>query len=228
MQRKLDTVTLLFLVIAGVFILFGIFLGLVIPQGLTRNANRIEQIKPISSVALESQSAGSEVILEGRVSSANPILSQTFVAYLSEMYRGTDENDYAKWEQQESKTPALQLDVDTGRVWIINQGYVLSGNLKSWQESDVLSYSSMRNKGTLRERGIEQGAEVMVLGKAQATTEGMGIEAEIVYAGSRASYIADNRDVAFWMRWAGLAVATAGLLIAGFVLFQKRKSQQKA
>lgn len=227
MQRKLDTVTWVFIIVGGVFILFGIILGLIMPQGLTRNAERIEQLTPISASELERQAPGTEILLEGRVSSTNPILSQTFVAYISEMYHGTDENDYAQWQEQQRVTPPLQLDIDTTRVQILNQSYVLTGNLKNWQESDVLSYSSIRNTGTMRERGLEQGAEAMVIGKAQSTAEGNGIEAEILYAGNRAGYIADHRDVAFWMRWAGLAVGFAGVLILGVVLFQQRKAKPR-
>lgn len=222
MKRKLDATTWMFIGVGGFFVLVGVILGVIAPQGLAQEATRVEQITAISAANLEQQAPGTEVLLEGRISSANPVLSQTFVAYTAEMYRGTDENDYARWEELKRVTPPLQLEMENTRVQIVNQGYILDGDLKTWQESEILSYSSMRNKGTMRERGLEQNAAAMVLGKAQKTSEGMGIEAEMLYGGTQASYIATQRNVAFWLRWAGVAVTGAGLLIVGFVYVLSR------
>src|SRR5262245_58052064 len=121
MHKYFPTIAQTFLILFGLgFLSLGGFMATAGAQQARAQAERAERLRPLTAAALDDSRSGSEALVEGRISARNPLLFQQFVAYIREEYRGSDDDDREKWEEDERRTPALRIDVADGIVALAN------------------------------------------------------------------------------------------------------------
>jgi hypothetical protein len=158
-------------------------------------------------------SVGTEMIVEGFIDPRNPTRFRNFVAYIREEYRGLDANDNPDWKEDERWTPPLLIATEDGAVQVANDAYRLEEPPVKWQESDNLSWNSFSGEGTKRYAGFESGSPAMVIGRIVDGVEGRAIEAELMFGGTRAGYIAFQRTTASISPVLGMVSGGLGILI---------------
>lgn len=215
----------IFLVIFGlIFVAVGIGIGVFGASAATAAADRAENMPALSVAALESRAIGSEVLVEGRISSRNPARFREFVAYVREEYRGNDDDGDPQWREDERVTPPLLLEVGGRLMQIGNSNYQFENPPVRWQESDLLRWNSFSGEGTKRYRGFGVGDPAMTIGTVEMGNEGRVVWAEFLFGGTRADYIASKRQDAAVLPWIGLIFGAVGGLFAliGGLLFVRR------
>lgn len=201
-----------------VFLAAGVALFVFGTRSAERERARIEALPPADAGTLAGLPPGSEVLVEGRLSAAQPALFRDFVAYERlERETGTDDEE-RRWSSRERRTPALRVEVTGGTVWV-REGYALRG-ARWWQDPKV---TGGRETGY---SGLVAAERVVVVGQAtqrrpaeQGGLPGPGlgpeVEAEFVAPGDRAGHldrIASERSVS---RWLGALFGGLGLLMLG-------------
>lgn len=220
--------TTLFLIVFGlIFVAVGAGISIFGSRAAATAADRAEQMEPLTPGSLEMRAIGSEVLIEGQLSSRNNRLFREYVAYIREEYRGSDDDGDPEWVEDERRTPPLLIEVGgvrTAPVQIGNDDYVLKRTHESWQESNRLTWNGLSGEGTKRYSGLIAGRAVMAIGTVQRGLEGLELQAEFIFGGTRAEYIADQRSAATWLPWFGLAFVVPGVAIAGFGVLQLLRS----
>lgn len=202
-----------FLVLFGLlFVGLGYFMGVSFAGEARAKAERVEGLAPADAPTLASAASGSELLVEGLVSERNQPRFRDFVAYVREEFRGADNNGDEKWVEDERLTPPLLLEAG-GLVQIGNEDYELGAPHARWQE-EGLNWSSRTEEGTKRYRGLVAGRPAMALGAVAPGREGNELRAELIYGGTRAEYIAEQRGAAGVLPWVGVAIAAAGAGVA--------------
>jgi hypothetical protein len=216
MRGRGPLVVRIFLVGFGlVFLAIGILLATVGAQQASAEAERAERLRPLTVAALDDSQPGREALIEGRISARNPSLFQEFVAYIREEYRGNDEQDREKWEEDERRTPPLLIEVADGIVPLAGERYILDNPPHVWHESQSSrAWNSLTGDGTKRYRGFRAGDMALVIGTLVPGSEGMELQAERVYGGTRSGYIADRQRSALWMPRIGALFGLIGAAIA--------------
>jgi hypothetical protein len=226
MRGRSSAFAQIFLVGFGLlFLAVGLFLATVAARQAGAEASRVEQLHPLSVAALDDSQPGREALVEGRISERNPALFQQFVAYVREEYRGEDDNAREKWEEDERRAPPLLIDVVDGLVQLSDDGYILDSPPHTWQDSQSsLTWNGFSGEGTKRYRGFQAGDPVLALGTLVAGAEGLELQAERIYGGTRDSYIAGRRQAALWMPRIGgiLGLVGAAITSVGIWLFLRR------
>src|SRR5690349_7971963 len=121
MRRPRSAIVPIFLIGFGlIFLTIGILLATVGAQQAGAEAERAERLRPLSVAMLDDSQPGREALIEGRISARNPSLFQQFVAYIREEYRGSDDQDREKWEEDERRTPPLLIELADGVVALAN------------------------------------------------------------------------------------------------------------
>jgi hypothetical protein len=175
-----------------------------VPLPTNKAVRRAERLAPLSMERLRVLPLGSEVLVEGRIAGENSPLFRSFVAYDQSRYRKT----YKSWEIYKQATPPLVLEVPGGSIRIANSNYALLSPPFFWKD-DLNRY-----------QGFRQWDSVMAIGTLSKEGDALTLSAELLYGGSRASYIAgeqgENR-VRFWLGpvllgW-GLGFALAGVAL---------------
>lgn len=199
-----------------IFAIVGLFLALGASAGERREAARAERLLPLGAVAFDETAPGREVLVEGRVSDRNRAQFRGYKAYIREEYRGSDDENRPKWVEDERITPPLLLAVDDGLITLNNQDYRPEAWPQVWQESESLSWNGFSGEGTKRYRGLNAGDTVTAIGAVTRGPEGPALQAEVVFSGDRAAYIAAQHDAATVSFWMGTAFAAFGALFALF------------
>jgi hypothetical protein len=198
-----------------IFLALGIFMATTGAQQARAEADRAERLRPLTVAALDDSQPGREALIEGRISARNPQLFQQFVAYIREEYRGTDDDDREEWEEDGRRTPRLRIEVADGVVSLANDNYELDSSPHSWQESEARTWNGFTGEGTKRYRGFWAGDAALAIGTLVRGSEGLELQAERVYGGTRSAYIADRQSAARWMPWVGGIFGLVGVVIAG-------------
>jgi hypothetical protein len=216
MRGRGSAVVQIFLVIFGLlFVSIGAFMAIAGAQQAGAEAERAERLVPLTAAALEDSQPGREALIEGRISAKNAALFQAFVVYVREEYRGSDDQDREKWEEDERRTPPLLIEVADGIVQLAGDRYILDRPPHTWAESQSsLAWNGVTGEGTKRYRGFQAGDTATVIGTLVPGSEGMELQAERVYGGTRSSYIADRRQTAIWMPRIGALFGLIGAAIA--------------
>lgn len=204
----------LFLPIFGlIFVVVGLLLAVLGSRGATAAADRAEALQPIGAAALDSRAIGDVVLIEGTLSPRNPTLVRSFVAFSSVEYRGREDSDGDPvWESDERITPPLLVEAG-GLIQVANDDYQLDGTQATWQDRPTTTYNGLTGDGTKRYRGLESGQIVTVIGAVVRGAEGNELQAEFVAGGTRAAYIAGQRDAARFLPILGAIFCGVGLLI---------------
>jgi len=170
---------------------------------------RLERARLLSAAGLSDSQPGGEVLLEGRISPRNDPLHGAMVAYQRASYQGSDSDGKDVWQQDERRTPALQIEVADGAVRLAEGAYDLA-YYPHTEQSDRLVY-----------RGFQAGDIVLVFGRTEAGSPGPAVRAERMLGGGRAEHLARLRaDRAARQIVSGLFIIL-GLAIAltgGFVI----------
>jgi hypothetical protein len=202
------------LLLAGIFfIIGGISIGIVGARMAREAAERAERLPVMTARDIDRGSVGTEMIVEGFIDPRNPTRFRNFVAYIREEYRGLDANDNPDWKEDERWTPPLLIATEDGAVQVANDAYRLEEPPVKWQESDNPSWNSFSGEGTKRYAGFESGSPAMVIGRIVDGVEGRAIEAELMFGGTHAGYIAFQRTTASISPIIGLVLGGIGLLI---------------
>jgi hypothetical protein len=133
------------------------------------------------------------------------------VAYTEHQYHGVrcddDDGDCEEvWAETERVTPALWLDLPDGRVRVGNTDYELFNPPEVWQTTPALI-----EYNTLEYRGFRMGNPVYVIGGVN-TTDGISLNAQFVYGGSRQDYLlAQSQEVMVFL-WMGGIFGGLGLI----------------
>lgn len=205
--------TLIFNVVLNPFVLLavglvvgGIGVALVLdsPSYAARRA-RAERLAPSGAAALADSAPGREVLLEGRISPRNPTLHRQFVAYVREEYRdeALDGASSQRWVEVERVTPPLLVSLAGGEARIANSTYAFDTTAVTVEEA-----APTFTKGAVQSRGFVAGSPVLAIGRVAANGD---VEAEFLYAGTRAEYVQELERVAARSLPAGLALLGAGL-----------------
>ena len=216
MRGRSSVIVPIFLVGFGlVFLAIGILLATVGARQAGAEAARAERLQPLTVATLDDSQPGREALIEGRISDRNPALFQEFVAYIREEYRGSDDQDREKWEEDERRTPALLIEVVDGNVQLTDGRYVLDNPPHTWYESQSSrAWNGLTGEGTKRYRGFQAGDAALAIGTLVAGPEGLELQAERIYGGTRSSYIADRQQTALWMPRIGAIFGLIGAAIA--------------
>ncbi|MFB0537176.1 MAG: hypothetical protein ACETWR_19620 [Anaerolineae bacterium] len=202
-----------YLPIFGVLFVGGALLcGLLTWYSSSRAANRVKEFTPVTTVAaLGDGQPGREILVEGHVSSRNPVqpLSPGFVAYIREE-REIDTDDEGtptpgSWSVSSRVTPPLLLELSDGLVQVENDDYDLeNGTTIEEEPSSFDRYSDTRYKG------IEIGDSVMAVGVVVEDTESPQIRADFIARGIQESYVASQRSAGVIFFVISIVVAVVG------------------
>lgn len=205
----------LFLLIGGVFVGVGVFLGIFASRGASEEANRVEALAILDLADIDAGQPGSPALIEGTVSRRNPSRFRNFAAYIREEYHGEDSDGDDDWRVDERVTPVLLVDVGGGIVQIGNTDYSISRPHESWSESSVLVWNGLTGEGTKRYKGLVVGRPLLAIGTIHTGREGNEVYAEQVFGGTQAEYVADQRQTARFLPWFGLIFGVIGLILLG-------------
>lgn len=192
--------SLILLGIGAVFLTAGALVSTLFINAIDANAARIAVIEQVDGAALRGATLGREVLLEGHISSDQPIVLRDFVAYIREE-RERSQKEPKPWRTREIVAPPLHIETSTGAVQVVNEGYVLA---------PISGQSDPRtSRIETRYRGIRPGEEVLVVGK---TAPG-GVAAEFVSVGTRESYLQSRALSSTLARWLGRLFLVLGTLM---------------
>jgi hypothetical protein len=157
-------------------------------------AARAERLEPISAAMLADSAPGREVLLEGQVSHHTLNVYRSFVAYVREEYRselsliGGDTSQ--RWEEVERVTPPLLVALVDGEARIANDDYELDTTAFTFREAEPTL-----TDGAVQSRGYRVGDPALVVGMVVDAGGERAVEAEFIYAGTRAAYLAEMRTL---------------------------------
>lgn len=203
--------------IAGIiFILAGIGVGGILPFFISHDMATIQELSPLTMAQIEHQTVGATVLVEGRVSAKNPVQFADFVAYDQERPRETSSRSSTesdRWENDITIAPPLTIDLAEGSVRVTNPDYILSADGR-WQEVDM-------PEGHRRIVGLRADDPVVVISTLQGNNDGVQLEASVVAAGTKASYLAGQR-FGWWMT-VGLGALSFVVGIVLLIVFRQVK-----
>jgi hypothetical protein len=185
----------------------GLYSGVLFPMIFNLETERVRSLEPSSFVVIEDGVPGREVLIEGELSARNPISPEGFIAY-TRSERVVADNGNRTWREVASVYPPLLVDLRGGIVQV-RDGYRLSGVLESVQ------------RGGARFAGLRPGDVVLVVGTMVEGRQGIEVQPDLVFAGSREEYFAENattvlifRSLGWIVGGCGAAMAAVGLALA--------------
>jgi hypothetical protein len=201
LRKQNRWVILLLTGLGSIFLLAGILVGWLVPSLSSGQADRIAAMTSSTVAALQDTRAGSEVLVEGRISDDNPALIDSYVVYVVYecLYDSEEDRECAKIREV---TPPLLLALSDGIIDITNDSYEWIGTRHLVGEGDT-EYG-----------GIEIGDEVLALGILSASEPAPQIEAEFIALGTQAELVAELRGQSAFWRLFGVAFAIIGLSLA--------------
>jgi hypothetical protein len=202
------------------FVCGALLCGLVALYSSIRAANRVGGLTPVTVAVLQDRPLGEEVLVEGRVSSRNPVRSEStgFVAYVREWreitYDDEGRPDPGNWSVSERVTPPLLLELSDALLQIENDDYDIEDALVV----DEREPGEGPDEFSTRIKGITSGDDVIAVGVVSARVERPQITADFIARGTRASYVARRR-------WGGAIFCAGSILVCALgatVLFWDR------
>lgn len=170
--------------------------GLVALYASIKAAGRVRGLTPVTVIRLEDIQPGTEVLIEARISSRNPVRSHDFVAYVREWRTVDDDDDTGSWSVSGRVTPPLLLVLSTAEGLELSDGLVQIEN-DDYELQDAHVVEEKRGFGepsTTRYKGLAVGDSVVAVGVLTSRTGDPRIEADFIARGTRESYIARRRS----------------------------------
>lgn len=214
------SVRLFLLAFGAVFLAAGVWMGVFEARQARADAAHAEGLAPVSARALDDREPGRETLVEGVLSARNSARFRDFVAYVREEYRGEEEDGDDIWREDERVTPPLLIEAG-GLVQLANEDYALEGALARWAEAGPLRFRA--GEGSKRYFGLPAGRQVTAIGVVERGPEGNLLRARVLFAGSRAEYIAARLSDAAWLPWFGLIFGAVGAGVAAAGAFLGRR-----
>lgn len=207
-------------IVAPLFVCGALLCGTVALYSSIRAANRVRGLSPVTVAALQHARPGEEVLVEGRVSDRNPVLSEPtgFVAYVREWrevtYNGEGRPDPGSWSVGERFTPPLLVELPDGLLQIGNNDY----SIEDGHVFDEREPGESVDEFDTRLKGIRSGDTVTGVGIVSPGAEPPQIKADLVALGTRASYVARRRSGGVIFCAFSIVVAALG----GAIMFYDR------
>jgi hypothetical protein len=211
--------TLAVTAIAVPLICIGIFIATLLPWALDSASAEVEQLQPISAVVFEDSSPGRRALIEGRLSRANPVGPDGFVAYTRFALEPDGEGGTRRRELEQS-TPELIVTLTEGEV-LVGGDYDLRGIASEAQQTDEVI------------EGLRPGDPILAIGTISLNTDGEPILiARWVNPTTRAEYLQTNNVGGRVLRIFGWGFAGVGLVLLGLggglaALNLRRRHQSK-
>jgi hypothetical protein len=181
---------------------------------LSRNASlRVEQLRPMSAAALQVAPPGIHALVEGTIDTGNPLLDHGFVAFRHEQYRKM----YDLWDESTVHRPSLLLAVPDGYVRITEGSYRM-------EHPRMLREDSLN-----RFEGFQPGDTVLAVGRVEGNGESVVLRAELLYGGTQARYLDEQRRDHRLYRWLGPVLLCSGgmlVLLAVVQWFWRRRRRR--
>ncbi|MBN1890027.1 MAG: hypothetical protein JW850_18670 [Thermoflexales bacterium] len=206
---------LIFLLIGlgAIFLLAGLLVAWLVPALSSGQAKRIAAMTPSTMAVLQDTLAGSEVLVEGRLSDDNPVLLDSYVVYVVyECYRDSEgDRECARIREV---TPPLLLALPDGTLDITNDSYEWIGTKHLVGEGDT-EYG-----------GIQVGDPVLAVGILSSVEPYPQIEAKYIALGTQAELVASLRGQSVFWRVFGVAFVIIGLslALAGAIVAARRQA----
>ncbi len=201
-----------------IFLGAGVAIGVFGTRDALARAALAERLAPRGAAAIEDTPVGAEVLVEGALSPRNRPRFREFVAYTVEEYRGVDDDGDPEWALIDTVTPPLIIEAG-GLVSVGNEDYRLEHSHAEYQDPGPLTRGDLARESTKRYRGLVAGQVVTAIGTVAEGPEGNELRAELVYAGTRAEYIAGQRQAAVFLPVFGALFGLVGAIVAGFGVF---------
>jgi hypothetical protein len=215
---------LLLLAFGAIFLSIGVWIATVGAAEARAAAERAERLRPLGAAGLEDTAIGQDALAEGRIDQRNRARFRDFVAYIRHEYRGEDDDGDDIWVEDERVTPPLLVETGAGLVTVGGAGYAVEGPATRWYDADALRWDGVAGEGTRRYTGLRAGDAVTAIGAVSDGREGRELAAEVVYAGTRADYIAAMRRQAETAPWFGgiFALVGATICVVGVWIIARR------
>lgn len=219
-------VSLMLLGMGLLFLTVGVLVGVVGARYARAEVARLEGLRPLSATALEGQPGGADALVEGVVSSRNPVVFRDFVAYTSEELDVSTDSDGDRretWRASQRETPRLLLEAE-GPVVVGNEGYSIALGHETWYDEATLGFNNQTRDGSRRYHGLVAGGPITAVGTVAEGPEGKELSATTLFAGTRDEYLTSQRESAGFMPIFGAIFGAVGLVLAavGVVLFPRR------
>jgi hypothetical protein len=209
------------------FLGVGVGVGVFGARAARAHVAMVEKLTPLSAAALEDQASGADALVEGIVSPRNPVVFRSFVAYAREELDVTIDSDGDRresWRSDGQVTPRLALEAG-GVVMLGNEGYSIERGHEVWYDEATLGFNNQPRDGSERYFGLIAGMPVTAVGTVADGQEGKELDAKTLFGGTRAEYLASQREGAAFMPIFGAIFGACGLLvlaIAGFLIVKLR------
>ncbi|PDV98502.1 hypothetical protein [Candidatus Chloroploca asiatica] len=218
----MKTAVRMLLIIFGVaLIIVGVIMATVLAQDARARLARANSLAPVTAAEVRLAGSNRTVLVEGVLSTRNPVLVHNFVAFTRYEYLGEDDDGSDQWDVVERITPPLLIEA-SGLVQLAAQPYRITGYHAYWQEPTLRS-RTFSQEGSHRYEGLVPGEMVMTIGTVVRGNEGNEVAAEFVYPGSRDAYVLAQSRAARWLPVAGFSAGLTGLvlLVLGSGLVQR-------
>jgi len=197
------------------FLTAGALIGLSGARQAQTQVARLESLRPLSAAALDDQPTGADALVEGIVSPRNRVVFRNFVAYVREELDVTTDSDGDRsesWRSDGEETPRLALEA-SGLVVVGNQSYSIARGHEIWYDDATLGFNDRPRDGSKRYHGLLAGRPVVAVGIVVEGAEGKELAAQTLFGGTRAEYLASQREATAFLRIFGTIFAGVGLLL---------------
>jgi hypothetical protein len=203
------------------FLGVGILIGVYGTRQAQRRVMQIERLRPLTAIAFDDQPIGSEVIVEGVISPDNAAVFRDAVAYVREELDVTVDSDGDRretWRAAGKETPRLTLDAN-GTVIVGNESYSIEQGHELWYDDATLGFNDRPRDGSQRYTGLVAGKMVTAYGTVFAGVESNELQAQTIFGGTYAEYIASQRQAASFMPIFGTIFGVIGLILTGLSIW---------
>jgi hypothetical protein len=158
----------------------GLWLSAIAPWLQRREIERIQNLPAITLASLSGLPGGQHVLIEGRISTNNPIhemLTQEKLEKLVIYEVQYNAVGNTGWEQM---TPPLLLDLPDGQIRVVNHDYIFGTLWIKW-------YDTTKDKSLYR--GITVDTPIMVVGRVFREGNELAIWADSIDRGPRETFV---------------------------------------
>ncbi|MBX7213141.1 MAG: hypothetical protein K1X39_03920 [Thermoflexales bacterium] len=195
---------LICLAVGAVLLLAGLAVAAFFPPLLAKDAARLAAVPALTGRQLADTPAGRDALVEGVISSDQPLLFRDFVAYQREEREYTDDNR-KPWQPRERRLPPLTLLTADGAITFVNADYPLGNEAAAWSApADPLARIEVRYTG------FRRGDAVVAIGRSEAG----GLRVSALSAGTRAALLQAQAEASDVARALGLGLSAAGAVTA--------------
>jgi hypothetical protein len=178
-----------------------------IPGLVAAEHARLTALPSPDAPSIRDTRAGTEVIVQGRVTASQPTRFRDFVAYctVEEERPAKQRERRRRWTVDAPVTPPQDRATPEGTLRVVNADYAIRFPATRWRDPSKVIDTAYS--------GLVANEAVFVHGRVA----GGGLEAIAVGSGTRASYLATvggNADVAWWLG-VGFQIVGGVLLLAG-------------